>query len=184
MDKKLKLSIFKNSKGFSLVEVLIAVTIFGVFVAAFLTGQGHNIQDSILIKEELNMRNLAELKLNEVMLDPPEFTESLGASKESKSFDIEGLKNYSYTLTYKKLEIPDFSQLIGVGKDGEEGEEQNNQQGDTNIQKVVMEKMKENIEKMIWQVQVVITNKETGFTYTVSSWITNPKAQVELNLGI
>lgn len=183
MVKKLR-SLIKNEKGFSLVEVLIAVTIFGVFVAAFLTGQGHNIQDSIMIKEELNMRNLAEMKINEVMLNPPEFTESLTNSKETKKFELEGLKNYSYTLIYKKIELPDFSQLIGK-KDGDEDDQgQDQQMGDQNIQKVVMEKMKVNLEKIIWQVQVTITNTDTGFTYVVSSWITNPKAQVELNLGM
>ncbi|MDA9793264.1 prepilin-type N-terminal cleavage/methylation domain-containing protein [Bacteriovoracaceae bacterium] len=178
MDKKL------DQSGFSLLEVLIALTIFAVFVTAFLTAQGYNISDSITIKEELTLRNLAELKINEIILNPPEFTEALNNKIEKKNFELEGLKNYSYEIVYKKIVMPDFSQL--TNSDEAINEEVQEQDKNGNIQKMVMEKLKENIEKIIWQVQVTIKNSDNGdnFAFTVSTWISDPKAKIELNLGI
>lgn len=177
MDKRL------GQNGFSLIEVLIALTIFSIFVAAFLTSQGYNITDSINMKEEMALRNLAEYKINEVILNLPEFNESVNNRKEKKDFDLEGYKNYSYEVTFKKMVVPDFSQLITSGE-AESAEEQAANQESAGVQKIVMEKMKENIEKIIWQVQVTITNKDNDFSYTVSTWVSDPKARIELNLGI
>ena len=41
---------FHNQKGFSLIEVLIAITLFAFFVTAFLTAQGYNVSDSHFLK--------------------------------------------------------------------------------------------------------------------------------------
>jgi hypothetical protein len=115
----------------------------------------------------------------------PEFSEALNNRKESKDFNLEGYKNYKYEVIWKKMVVPDFSQLVSSGKAEEDvgaatGQDNQNQ----NVQKMVMEKMKENIEKIVWQVQVTVTNKDKDYSFTVSTWVNNPKAQIELNLGI
>lgn len=178
MDKQIR------QAGFSLVEVLIALTIFSIFIATFLTSQGYNITDSINMKEEINLKNLAEYKMNEVILNLPEFSEALNNKKESKDFDLEGYKNYKYEVVWKKMVVPDFSQLISNGENEEDSDAataQDNQ--NQNVKKMIMDKMKENIEKIVWQVQVTVTNKDKDYSFTVSTWVNNPNAQIELNLG-
>lgn len=153
--------------GFSLIEVLIATTIFAVFISMYVASEGYNLTDSTQMREELILKNLCTQKINELIASPPELRDSLTVSKETKNF--EDFPNYSYTIEWHKLEIPDMSALY------EEGEEQQNQFAKT-IAKVV----KDNMEKMVWQLKVTVKNKETDFFYSLSSWIYNTKAEVSL----
>ena len=63
--------------GFSLLEVMIAMTVFSVFVAVYVTSQGYNISDSTLMREELMLQTLCENKINEIIISPPELRDSL-----------------------------------------------------------------------------------------------------------
>ena len=102
MDKSLK---FNNQTGFSLIEVLIAITLFAFFVTAFLTAQGYNVSDSALSEEQLMLQQLCERKINELYLDPPKFQNMAMGLKETKTFEENDLKGFEYTLEIKKLTI-------------------------------------------------------------------------------
>ncbi len=170
-----------NEKGFTLVEVMIALTIFAVFISTFLMSQGTNISGSILMAEDITLHNLAESKINEIVLDPPTFTNALENDVESKNFEIEGYKKYKYKIEYKKLEIPNLEQLMGQSN---EEEDNPNQDTKTNaIKKMVFDKLKTNMEKIIWQVRVTIINTETDYSYELTSWISNPEAKLDTNFG-
>jgi prepilin-type N-terminal cleavage/methylation domain-containing protein len=168
-----------NQKGFTLVEVMIALTIFAVFISTFLMSQGTNISNSILMMEDITLHNLAESKMNEIILNPPVFTNGLENSNKSKNFKDEGYKKYKYTIEYKKLEIPDLSQLMGQSEEDNPNEESRNGA----IKKMVFKKLKLNIERILWQVKVTITNTETDYGYELTSWITNTEAQLDTNFG-
>ncbi|MGK0367824.1 MAG: prepilin-type N-terminal cleavage/methylation domain-containing protein [Thermoproteota archaeon] len=170
-----------NNKGFSLLEVLIALVLFSTFVVSYLTAQGYNVNDSINVREELILKNLAELKMNEIIINPPEFTAGLATTTVKKNFELEDYKDYRYEIIYKKIEVPDFTKLTGA-KDGEDGGDE--PKGDANIQKIIMEKLKTNIEKIIWQVQITIRNTTTDSNFTISAWISDPDAKMDLNLGM
>jgi prepilin-type N-terminal cleavage/methylation domain-containing protein len=178
--------------GFSLVEVLIAITLFALFVVAFLTSQGYNVSDSQLSEEQLMLQQLAERKINELFLDPPKFQNITGNFKETKSFEGKDLSNFEYTLEIKKLTIPDFAQLFaqkgGASEDAQESYEGSyfegsGQQRNSSLEKLVFEELKKNIERMIWQARVTVTNKETKYTYTLATWLTNYNEKVQLNVG-
>jgi prepilin-type N-terminal cleavage/methylation domain-containing protein len=154
--------------GFSLIEVLIATTIFAVFIAMYVTSEGYNLTDSIQMREELVLKNLCTQKINEIISNPPELRDSLTVSKETKTF--EEFPNYSYTLEWKKMEVPDMSALYEEG-----GEGQQNQ-----FAQMIAKVVKDNMEKMIWQLKVTVKNKETEFFYTLSGWVYNTKADVTL----
>jgi prepilin-type N-terminal cleavage/methylation domain-containing protein len=183
-----------KQRGFSLIEVLIAITLFAFFVTAFLTAQGYNVSDSALSEEQLVLQQLCERKINELYLDPPKFQNlTTGGLKETKKFEEKDLSNYEYTLEIKKLSVPDFAQLFGQ-KDGvsEEGKEsydgdylnQNNgSQRNAGLEKMVFEELRKNIEKIVWQARVTVTNKETKFSYSLSTWLTNYNEQIQLNVG-
>ena len=51
-----------KEKGFSLLEVMIALTLFAFFATAFLSSQGYNVADSRLSEEQLILQQLAERK--------------------------------------------------------------------------------------------------------------------------
>ncbi len=190
MDQSLK---FKNQSGFSLIEVLIAITLFAFFVTAFLTAQGFNVSDSQLSEEQLMLQQLCERKINELHLDPPKFQGIIGTLKETKTFEETDLTGYEYTLEIKKLTIPDFAQLFGQkggvseeGQDAYEGDymsEGNAGQRNSAMEKMVFEELKKNIEKIVWQARVTVTNKETKYSYSLATWLTNYNEKIQLNIG-
>ena len=180
MVKRLKNSNLSNQQGFTLVEVMISLTIFAVFISTFLMSQGTNISNSILMMEDITLHNLAESKINEIMLDPPTFSNGLENDKKSKKFEDEGYKKYKYLIEYKKLEIPNMSELMGQTEDQDNPNEDSKNNA---IKKMVFKKLKTNMEKILWQVKVTITNTETNYSYELSSWITNTEAKLDTNFG-
>lgn len=182
-----------NQKGFSLLEVMIAITLFAFFITAFLTSQGYNVSDSALSEEQLILQSLCERKINELILDPPPFNNVTENLKETKTFEETEFNGYQYTLEIKKLTIPDFAQLFSQkdatteeGQDSYEGNYYNeggrNAQN-ANLEKLVFEELKKNIERVVWQARVTVTNKETNYNYTLSTFLTNYNEKIQLNIG-
>jgi hypothetical protein len=174
--------------------VLIAITLFAFFVTAFLTSQGYNVSDSQLSEEQLMLQNLCERKINELFLDPPKFQNILGTLKETKTFEEKDLSNFEYTLEIKKLTIPDFAQLFGQkgnvseeAQDAYEGDYMNQSSSsskrNSGLEKMVFEELKKNIEKIVWQARVTVTNKETKYSYSLSTWLTNYNEKIQINVG-
>lgn len=162
----------KSEEGFSLVEVLIAIAIFSIFTVSFITGLGYNLLDSSSLKDEMMLKNLCESKINEIITNPPELKESLTLSKETKAF--ENFSDYSYTLQYKKFPVPDLNKILAPSSNDPE----ENSQAEMN--KRIFTTFKENMEKMIWQVEVSVKNKNTERSFTLSAWILNPQAEVKI----
>lgn len=183
----------KNQQGFSLLEVMIAITLFAFFITAYLTGQGYNIEDSRLSEEQLILQQLAERKINELVLDPPKFSNATADFKETKTFEEADFKNYEYTMEIKKLTIPDFAQLFAQkgaaseeAQDANEGDyfaEGTKGQRNAALEKMVFEELKKNIERVLWQARVTITNKETKYNFTLSTFLTNHNEKIQLNIG-
>ncbi len=193
MAKKLVHSIYE--KGFSLLEVMIAITLFSIFIASYLVSQGYNVSDSALNEEQLMLQQLCELKLNELHINPPKFTNVTSSGiKETKKFEESDYSNYEYTLEIQKINLPDFGQLFGSkGNASEEAQEQNEEndyfndankaQRNSNTEKMVFETLKKNIERIIWQARITVTNKETKYSYSLSTYLTNYNEQVQLQIG-
>jgi|GEM_PF-437470 len=173
--------------GFTLLEVMIALTVFAVFSVMFVAGQSGNLADSMQMREETVLRNLCVNKINEILNNPPELNDQLTVSKENKTFD--DYPDYDYTIEYKKLKIPDLSKLAGGqgNQDSEQSPEEGGDGGDngdgaqasrSSVNAMVMKSVKENMEQLVWQVKVTTKNKKTGFPYELSSWIYNRNARV------
>lgn len=162
----------KSNHGFSLIEVLIALSIFAVFATAFISSQGSNVADSGRIDEENLTHQLCEMKLNEIILNPPEFRESLTLSKETKGFEGEEIKDYEFTIEYRRLKIPNFAKI--AGESGDEGAASSSAQGK------IFDLIKKNIEEMIWQISVTVRNKNTDYQFTLTTWLENTQAKVAI----
>lgn len=163
-----------DNRGFSLVEVLIAVTIFAVFASAFISSQTSNVTDSTQLSEELIIHRICENKINEIILNPPQLQESLTLSKETKNFEEDDFKDYEYIVEWRRLKLPNFAQLMNKSSD------EDSNKGSTSMQIQVFDKLKKNIEEMIWQVSVTVRNKNTNYQFILTSWIDNPDAKVSV----
>lgn len=169
--------IINNSQGFSLIEVMIALMIFGVYVTALIFSQSNNVSGSMKMASDLELHNLAEMKLNEILIRKKEFTNATENEVDSGAFEIEGYKNYKYEIKIRKNEFPDFAQIMGKSED--EDSDQNN----SALQKLIFDKMKKNVEEILWQVNVKVTNTNTDESYELNSWINKTNAKLDTNFS-
>lgn len=163
-----------NQRGFTLMEVMVAIAIFSVFAAAFVTGQGYNLLDSSKLKEDIRLKDLCENTINDVITNTPELRDALTLSKETK--DFEKYTDYQYTIEYKKLFVPDMNKIIGQDK-----EDDKNESKQQILEKRIFNVFKENMEKIIWQVEVTVQNKLSKEQFKLSTWLYNQNAEVKID---
>lgn len=168
----------QTEKGFTLLEVMIAMTIFATFIATFVAIQGNNLKDSSMLREEETLQRLCLNKLNEILLLPPVLKESLTLSPETKTFEENS--NYQYTVTYQRFELPDLNQLKGTG-DTENNQEERQENTNDALEKKVYDQVKKIVKEALWQVEVTVENKDTKYNFSLSTWIRNSAAKVEIN---
>lgn len=159
----------RNQKGMTLIEVLIAITLFGVFVTAFVTRNGMNLQSSLNFKNELKLRDLTASIINEILINPPELTDSLTLSPKTKA--IEKMPGFTYSITWKNFNIPDYTKMSGKNQDDPRAA----------FQKKVFEQVKENMKLLVWQLAVEVRDSDTNSSYRLATWIYNDKAKVVLS---
>ncbi len=161
----------RNEDGFTLLEVLIALAIFAFFSSVYVTRESYNLSLSSHIKEEVKLKDLCEQVINKVLATPQKFEETLLSVPETKKFEDD--QNYSYTIEWKKLQIPDFNQLLP------EDQRSDDSQSSSGIEKSLMAQVKTNMESMLWQVKVTVKNIETDYSYSLSTWLYNGNANVK-----
>lgn len=187
------MNILRRAGGFSLLEVMIALTLFAIFASAFLVSQGYNVSDSALSEEQIRLHSLCERKMSEVLLNPPKFSNAMSDLKETKTFENKEDQNYSYTVEWKKLKIPDFGKIFAqqASESGEEAPPEGDKYFDDDVssgrnkglENMIFEKLKNNLERILWQVRLTVTNKETKYSYSLSRWVTNYGEPVQLNIN-
>jgi prepilin-type N-terminal cleavage/methylation domain-containing protein len=180
---------FQSQKGFSLLEVMIALTLFAIFISTYLVSQGYNVSDSALNEEQLRLHMLCEMKMQDTLINPPRFTNALVDSKETKTFEEKEFSSYTYTIEWKKMKVPDFGKIFaanasaGDGEGGDYFDDSNRARRNTQVETIIFDRLKENIERAAWQLRITVTNKETNYTYTLSRWLTNYDEPIQLNLS-
>ena len=189
--KSNKAPLMWGSQGFTLLEVMIALTVFTVFITAYLTSEGYKVADSSMMKKEMLLNRLCQNKLNEILLAPPPLEESLTLSNKEGNFEDQGFPSFLYTIQFRRLKLPELNQLQGSSK-GSEGEESSGKDSSSDdgenqqalkgaVEKQIFDSMKKNIEELIWQVKVTVKEKGTDFPYSLSALINNPQARVKVD---
>jgi type II secretion system protein I len=166
-------TLLKSNKGFTLIEVMIAMVIFTVFATAFVTGQGYNLLDSGKLKDELLLKDIAENKINDIIVNPPELRDSLTLAKETK--DVEDHPDYTVTVEYKKFFVPDMNKITGDAEVKDKEESAQDQ-----MEKRIFKVFKDNMEKIMWQVEVTVKNKSGDSSLRLSTWLYNQNADVQI----
>ncbi len=170
--------IVPNQDGFTLVEVLIALTVFAAFATAMVFRLSNNVSGSIQLSADLKLHNLAELKMNETLIGKKEFTNATANDVKTGSFEVEGYEDYKYKVEITNIKFPDFAQLMGNSEDDADANDSSNNR----IQKAIFDKMKKNIEDMIWQVTVTVIAPDTE-EYQLHSWINKSNAKIDTNFS-
>ena len=165
--------------GFSLVEVLIALTLFAITSAILSVTVTTNLNSSRLGRMDSKLHNLAEFKMNEVLISNREFTSATNTSEETGNFEIEGFKEYRYKVQIRKMELPDLAAIMGQTED----EANRIETQETQVRKRVFAILKKNLEEMIWQVKVEVTSPEDDY-YELTSWVDKGNAQIDRNFGL
>ena len=154
-----------NQSGFTLIEVLIAVTIFAVFSSAYLVTQGNNLGDSQQMRRESVLEDIANELINQVIVAPPEFSPALLLSPANEYTKFEENKAYEYRYEWHEFKIPDLSKI--KGKDPNEQTDNQNDQ----VNKIVFDNIKTNLEAQIWQLTVIVREVDSKFSYDLSTWV-------------
>jgi prepilin-type N-terminal cleavage/methylation domain-containing protein len=162
-----------NAHGFALIEVMIALFIFAIFMAVFATTQGYNLSDSMLMREEVLLEELAQSELNKIIIAPPKVFNLGMTLGGGDTKPVEGYDGYERTIKWYEFKVPDSAKIQGK-------EEQSGEAGDEIYKKKIFETIKKNLEKLMWQLEVTIKNKDTGFTYTLSTFVMDHNAKVKI----
>ena len=163
-----------NENGFTLLEIMIAMTVFSMFVTAFVVSQGNNLADSSNMRFEYQLKNLLEKEVNEIVINPPEFTPGLLITNENDYKTIEDFEEYEKKVEWFEFLLPDLSQLNK--KEGSEDSESSQQD---NIQTKITESVSKNLKLLLWQLRVTIRHKETQKQMEATTWLVNQKAKVK-----
>ena len=166
--------LINSQSGFSILEVMVALAIFGAYATAMILTQISNTDRSMNMGKDMKLHTIAQMKMNEVLMRRNEFTNATENDAENGTIDIEGLENFKFLIEYKRNIFPDFAALMGQTE-----EESNQVDPNAAVKKLIFDKMKKNIEEMIWQVKVTITNTNDGASYELNSWVNKDNAKLD-----
>lgn len=172
--------IIRNNEGMTLIEVTIAILLFSIFITAFMAGQGGNITDSMQLKGELLLKDIAEMKMNEVLINPPEdfrpVAGKVNVNEEKKKFEeIQEYPDYRFALQLMKVTIPEFEKITGATE--------NNPNEDQAIRKRIFDNFKRNMEQLVWQIVITVEHKPSGATYDLSTWYYNDAGRMQFDIN-
>ena len=164
-----------TNKGFTLLEIMIAMTVFSFFVTAYVVSQGNNLADSSNMRYEYEMKNILEQEINQIIINPPEFTPSLLLTTENDYKTVEDFEEYELRVQWFEFKLPDISQL----SQSAEGDETTNNSQET-VQAKIFENVSKNLQALLWQLKVTLRHKETLKEMDSTTWLLNQKAEVRI----
>jgi prepilin-type N-terminal cleavage/methylation domain-containing protein len=167
----------KFQAGFTLMEVLAAVVIFALFFLGFSLSLFSSKRNSEDLQYETVLMEIAENKINTILISPPNLNDSLTLSVKKEDIEDKELSDYYLTVEWKKLVLPNISDMMKL----QNADSTNT--GTTSSSQTVFQKVQEALNNAIWQVQVVSYHKPSGLSYVLSSWIKNKDKKISLGAG-
>ena len=165
-----------GQKGMSLLELMIAMAITAIFGVVLLSGIGGNVFRSEEMRDELKIAELLELKMNELVLEPPPFQENLLTEFEDEQ-KFEDFPGYVYSVRIHPFMLSDYLAALGQGPDSEEYQEQGE------LYRRVFNLVAKNVQKIIWQVEITVTHISSERSLSASRFFYNRDASIEWEGG-
>lgn len=165
--------VYSNAQGFSLFEILVAIIIFAYFSLSYVSIKFNNTNQRILANRKSILSQLCKNKFNEMIINPPHYEAALVLSPKTGDFSDIGYPDYTFKVEYKKFKLPDIRKILG--KSGKEKESEKGQQG---FERIILDSMKENMERMIWQIRVSVKQKSFDNEMSLSAWVNDPKQKI------
>ena len=162
--------------GISLLELMMAMAITAIFGVALLSGIGGNVFRSEEMRAELKVIELAEMKVNELILAPPVFKENLLSEFEEEK-EFKEYPNYTYSIKLHPFMLADYLSALGQGPDSEEYEDQGV------AYRKIFNLVSKNVQKMIWQLEITVTHTVSKHSYSLSTLLYDRDASIEWDGG-
>ena len=110
---------------------------------------------------EYEMKNLLEQEVNQLIINPPEFTPSLLLSTENDYKTIENFEAYEIRIQWFEFKLPDLSQLR------RQSEDQSTNNAQESIQTKIFNNVSKNLQALLWQLKVIIRTKRHKSLWTL-----------------
>ncbi len=162
-----------NSKGFTLVEVLIAVTILATIAVIVSSSWGGNVVRLKSSKVKVNAVELLQRKIIEIEAEYTGNADSLPSEKQTGTFEDERFKNYSWQWESQEINIPDISALVETD-------------GQDTLVVAVLDNFRTYLNQSIKEVLVTVEykqGKEKPYKFSVPFYIVNFDNQISLGIA-
>jgi general secretion pathway protein I len=188
----------KADRGFTLLEVMVAVAILAIAFSAIFGGFAGAIATNTYVKRVTIATMLARLKMTEI--ETKLMKEGFGEIEESEQgdFEEEGFRDFKYDIKIEEIELPSLTEvetLIGEEltsssiKDSEESEDSSlreaiEKQGGVHALSGLMPMIGEVLKEAVRKVTVEVKWKQRGKTKKVSlvQYITNSSHRIIVDL--
>jgi prepilin-type N-terminal cleavage/methylation domain-containing protein len=164
----------RNSLGFTLVEVLISVTILATIAVIVSSSWGGNVLRYKTAQIKIQAVELLQKKILEIETEYQGRMDALPLEKQTGLFEGDKFKNYTWEWEAQEIDIPDISALVDP-------------EGEDSLVVSVLENFRQYLNQSIKEVQVVVNyknGKEKPYKFVVPIYMVNFDNQISLGVGL
>ena len=164
----------RQPSGFTLVEVLISVTILATIAVIVSSSWGGNVVRYKTAQIKIQAVELLQKKILEIESEYQGRIDALPLEKQSGLFEGDQFKNYTWEWEAQEIDIPDISALVDP-------------EGEDSLVVSVLENFRQYLNQSIKEVQVVVNyknGKEKPYKFVVPIYMVNFDNQINLGVGL
>jgi prepilin-type N-terminal cleavage/methylation domain-containing protein len=183
MNKKIAASA-DNNKGFSLVEILVAMLIFSVGISIIMKAR-RGVNDRMIDSKEISVISmLLDYKFKQIYAEysKKNFDDLEKETTGSFTGEIDKYQTFTWKAEVVEMEFPDFMGLVATQQDtekeGSRGDEKTETEGA--LQKIIAKNMTDHLKKSVRGLKVSVTGE--GRTVTTSTFLVTFKEAMEFSL--
>lgn len=160
------------SKGMSLLEIMLALTLFAIFAVFFIGTQQFQVKRAMNARNKIDLLYLCDLKFKETLFNPKNISSMVLVDTTPDTTEgtfEEPYQEYTYKIAYYKFFFPPIEELQGM-PNGESGAPL---EIDT-VSAKILKTTKELLEKNMVQLKVSVIHEKTKRTTSLETWLSVP----------
>ncbi len=160
------------NKGMSLLEIMVAITLFSIFAVFFIGTQQFQIKRAMSARDKVDLLYLCDLKFKQTLFNPKIISNLVlvdTTPDKTEGIFEEPYTDYRYTIEYYKFFFPPLEELQGMPLSEGEGVVEI----DT-VSAKILKTTKELLEKNMVQLKVSVTHEKTKKTTSLETWLSVP----------